>query len=71
MIVQEDNYVIYVIFHDFINVKQIWNWLSCFINNEARASLIWEFINAFSRNNFNKFDMSVFLCDGWKMMIDQ
>jgi hypothetical protein len=55
----------------FIDIGKLGYWLSCFIDDKARTSLIWKVINTFSRNNFDEFDMCVFLGNGRQMLIDQ
>ena len=53
-----------------IDIGYVGDWFAALVDNEAGTTLIWELIDAFGRDDFDKLDLPIFGCNLWQIVID-
>lgn len=46
-----------ILFHNFVNIRNMRNNFSCFVYDKTWTFLIWKILNTFASHNFNEFNL--------------
>ena len=53
-----------------IDIGYVGDWFAALVDDEAGTTLIWELIDAFGRDDFDKLDLPIFGGNLWQIVID-
>lgn len=67
---EEFIHILYFTFEVLVNIGDVGDRLSSFVDDEARTTWIREFIYAFIRNDFDELDLAVLMSYRGKVVID-
>ena len=54
---QKGGHIFNILFHVQVHVRDMGNWLSLFVDDEAGALRVWELVDAFGGHHLHEFDL--------------